>query len=222
MHSPLHPTERSFLHGVIFDIDGVIFDSKEANTSYYNHILSELGLPPMTDEDVEYCHMATGKQALDRIVPPALREEELKKTQLAVPYFEFVINKLQLEDGLVDTLSWLHRHDVQLGICTNRFTRVPELLDYFNIGKFFSSIKTAANAEPKPSPQGLLHTLEKWRLTPLQAVFIGDTQADQQAARNAQMPFWAFGNARLEADRHFSNFHDMLEIFPLVIKRAGE
>jgi len=37
---------------VIFDCDGVLFDSREANTVFYNHILSEFQLPPMTEEDL--------------------------------------------------------------------------------------------------------------------------------------------------------------------------
>ena len=206
------------LHGVVFDIDGVIFDSKEANTGYYNQILAELGLPPMSEKDVEYCHMATGKQALERIVPKYLQAHELKEAQQAIPYFEFVVSKLELEKGLVETLNWLKNREIQLGICTNRLTRVPELLEHFGIAHFFSSIKTASNAEPKPSPQGLLDTLTEWSLSPLQAVFIGDTIADQMAAHQANMVFWAFGNPDLEADEHFSAYAPLLDFLPSVVK----
>ena len=217
IHSLPHSENLALLRGVIFDIDGVIFDSKEANTGYYNQILAELGLPPMSAEDVEYCHMATGKQALDRIVPKYLQQHELKRAQQAIPYFDFVITKLALEEGLMETLIWLEKHEVALGICTNRLTRVPELLEHFGIRHFFSSIKTASDAEPKPSPQGLLKTLRQWQLMPQQAVFIGDTMADQMAARAAQMPFWAFGNARLEADEHFNSFAKLLDSLPSFI-----
>lgn len=205
------------LRGVIFDIDGVIFDSKETNTSYYNKILEELGLAPMSAEDVEYCHMASGKQALERIVPPHLRDKELTKAQKAVPYFDYVLPKLVLEDGLMETLIWLAEQNIHLGICTNRLTRVPELLQHFGIGHFFSTIKTASNADPKPSPKGLLATVSEWEITSTQSLFIGDTQADQQAALGAAMPFWAFGNPQLVAERHFHEFASVLKaLTPLV------
>ena len=32
---------------VIFDCDGVMFDSKRANEAYYNHILAHFGKPQM-------------------------------------------------------------------------------------------------------------------------------------------------------------------------------
>ena len=35
---------------VIFDCDGVMFDSKNANRVYYNHMLEKFGHPPMDAE----------------------------------------------------------------------------------------------------------------------------------------------------------------------------
>ncbi|HEX9949261.1 MAG TPA: HAD hydrolase-like protein, partial [Thermodesulfobacteriota bacterium] len=39
---------------IIFDCDGVLFDSKEANIAFYNQILSQFNLPPLTIAEVEY------------------------------------------------------------------------------------------------------------------------------------------------------------------------
>src|SRR5579863_4630675 len=36
---------------VMFDADGVLFDSDESNTAYYNAILSQMGEPPLTAEE---------------------------------------------------------------------------------------------------------------------------------------------------------------------------
>lgn len=206
------------LQGIIFDIDGVIFDSKDANIGYYNALLEVLGLPPMSEEDAEYCHMSTGNQALARIVPPALQQEALERARKLIPYHKYVTPKLRLEAGLMETLNWLMAHDIKLGICTNRFSNVPELLDFFEIGRFFSSIRTAGNSEPKPSPQGLLATLKEWELQAAQAVFIGDTEADQQAAAGASMRFWAFGNSALTAERHFDSFFSILKALPPLVE----
>ena len=49
---------------VIFDCDGVLFDSKEANIAFYNRILAHFRLPPMTQEEVEYVHVSTAEGAL--------------------------------------------------------------------------------------------------------------------------------------------------------------
>ena len=41
--------------GVIFDCDGVLVDSVEANMAFYNAIRKKLGLPELNAEQREYC-----------------------------------------------------------------------------------------------------------------------------------------------------------------------
>jgi len=45
----------------IFDCDGVLFDSKEANRHYYNFIATELGREELSPEELEYVHMHTAE-----------------------------------------------------------------------------------------------------------------------------------------------------------------
>ena len=42
------------LAGVIFDCDGVLLDSRESNSIFYNRVLAVFGLPPMTPEQEKY------------------------------------------------------------------------------------------------------------------------------------------------------------------------
>ena len=41
---------------VIFDCDGVMFDSKDANRKYYNLLLEQFGHPLMNEEEEDYVH----------------------------------------------------------------------------------------------------------------------------------------------------------------------
>jgi len=49
---------------LVFDCDGVMFDTEKANRMYYNRILEQFGKSPLTQEQFEYVHMSTVKQAL--------------------------------------------------------------------------------------------------------------------------------------------------------------
>ena len=42
---------------VIFDCDGVMFDSKFANQTYYNYLLEYFQYPPMDEEELEFVHI---------------------------------------------------------------------------------------------------------------------------------------------------------------------
>ena len=41
---------------LIFDCDGVMFDSRQSNISYYNHLLEHFDLHPMTKGQIAYVH----------------------------------------------------------------------------------------------------------------------------------------------------------------------
>ena len=56
---------------IIFDCDGVLFDSRYANEAFYNHIRRNFHLPPLTPAELEYVHMATAEESVNYIIPDA-------------------------------------------------------------------------------------------------------------------------------------------------------
>ena len=47
---------------IIYDCDGVLFDSKEANEAFYNHILDHFGMPPLEPEQLEFVYSSTVRE----------------------------------------------------------------------------------------------------------------------------------------------------------------
>lgn len=210
-------TEFAFgLQGLVFDIDGVILDSRASNMEYYNIIRRAVQLPPLTREEEDFCQMASVGQALEHIIPKEYRpaaDEACRR----INYQEQILPLLSLEPGLLETLHWLKLWEVRLGIFTNRTTAVESLLRYFGLESFFTPIMTAGNSPPKPHPQGLMTILKVWDLPASQIAFLGDSKVDEQAAGNAGVPFWAFRNPALSARLHFDGFFKMITLItPLV------
>jgi len=52
---------------VAFDCDGVMFDTTESNTAYYNQILRHFSRPALTAEQFAYCHSHTADQAIAKL-----------------------------------------------------------------------------------------------------------------------------------------------------------
>ena len=213
------PPEDEFpygLQGLVFDIDGVMLDSRTSNMEYYNLIRRAVQLPPLTSDEEDYCQMATGEQAIDYIIPPEYREAADKACR-AINYQEQILPLLSLEPGLLETLHWLKLYDVRLAVFTNRANAVESLLRYFGLESFFSPIMTSGKCPPKPQPDGLLNILREWDFSPCQIAFLGDSKVDEQAARAAGVPFWAFRNPALSARLHFDGFFKMITLItPLV------
>jgi HAD superfamily hydrolase (TIGR01509 family) len=204
------------LRGLVFDVDGVLLDSRSSNMEYYNLIRRTLQLPPLTFEEENYCQMASVEQALDHIIPSKHREEA-EKARRAISYREQILPLVSVEPGLLDFLHRLKSHDVRLGIFTNRANAVEELLRHFSLDSFFSPIMTAGICPPKPCPDGLLRILREWRFKPSEVAFLGDSKVDEQAAAGAGVAFWAYRNPLLAAKFHCDDFFTMAAmITPLV------
>lgn len=193
------------LRGMIFDCDGVLVNSRDANISYYNMILQELGKPPMTPEEEAYTHMATSRQAVESITTP---EELLRVPDICskFPYQNVSLPLLDLEPGILDLLQYLKERGVRLAVHTNRGRGMGDVLDKFNLRHMFDPVMTVEHVQPKPDPQGVLYILRTWGLPAGQVAFVGDSLTDAGAARGAQVPLIAYKNTSLNAALHISDF----------------
>lgn len=216
------PHEEEFvggLRGLVFDIDGVMLDSRTSNMEFYNIIRRAVQLPPLSREEEDYCHMASVEEALERIIPPDYRAAA-EEACARIDYAEQILPMLSLEPGLLEALHWMQLWDVRLAIFTNRSSSVDELLRYFGLESFFHPVQTAGICLPKPAPDGLLRILDDWSLEPSQIAFLGDSKVDELAAKSAGVPFWAFRNSLLHARLHFDDFFTMISLItPLVEAR---
>lgn len=227
MMAPLRSTQdarpgrgvfASGLQGLVFDIDGVFFDSRTSNIEYYNIIRRAVQLPPLNDEEADFCHQASVTECLDRIIPPPYREAADKACG-QLNYTEQLLPMLALEPGLLEMLHWLRSWGVRLAVFTNRSNSVDKLLRYFGLEAFFTPVKTAATCRPKPNPDGLFEIMAEWELPPGSIAFLGDSRVDELAAKKAGVPFWAFRSPDLAAGMHFNDYFSMISLITPLVER---
>ena len=202
-------TNDKAVRGVIFDCDGVLIDSREANLTYYNRLLLAADCAPMTREQEDFVHMASERQAIEHILPSeaVARYDELAAK---VPYREIVLPLLRLEDGVETVLARLREWGLRLAVHTNRGMGMWHVLDKFALRDMFEPVMTVAHVAPKPSPEGVLKILEAWSLPPTAVAFVGDSEADAAAARDAGVPLIAFKNTALHtAMVHVTSFAEL-------------
>ncbi|WP_457572135.1 HAD family hydrolase [Desulfovulcanus sp.] len=213
----LKKIEVAGLKGIIFDCDGVLFDSREVNVKYYNMIKDALGLPPMNKEEEEYVHMHSVDNSLKFIVPDRL-SYKLPEVRRKIDY-KVLIPYMRPEDGLLPLLQFLRQKKIACSIFTNRTTTMEMVLRYFHLSSYFNPVITASKvSQPKPNPEGLFKILRRWSYRPEQVVFIGDSELDQETARKARVPFWGFKNPRLHADMYIPDFWTMREYLMQYLK----
>jgi phosphoglycolate phosphatase-like HAD superfamily hydrolase len=62
---------------------------------------------------------------------------------------------------------------------------------------------------PKPAPDILNRILAHFALAPEEALYIGDSVVDEEAAAAAGMPFAAYGDPHLKADYHIESLEEI-------------
>ena len=201
------------IRGLIFDCDGVLFESRQANLAYYNAVLAYFGEPPVTDSDHEkahLCHTAASRHVLQALLgreraPEALCLAETLDYQKFIPYME-------PEPGLQEALSNLAR-TFPLAIATNRGYSMPAILAHFDLDRYFRTVVTSRDVrQPKPAPDMLLEAARRLNLETRQLLFIGDSELDQRAARSAGMPFAVY-RGELEADLSLTHHGELVALF---------
>jgi phosphoglycolate phosphatase-like HAD superfamily hydrolase len=199
------PAFVSRVRGIIFDCDGVLVDSRDANRMYYNLIREGIGMLSLTPEEEDYVHMHSVTECLNHIIP-AERMDEAQEVRRNLDYAD-IFPYIFLEDGLVELLEELSRRKVRMAVHTNRTSTVESLLRHFEIDQYFDPVISAGSLKrPKPDPEGVFKILDAWKL-PLEDVsYIGDSALDERSAKAAAVPFWAYKNPALAALLYIPDF----------------
>ena len=210
-HTPLSRREIAMVNGFVFDCDGVLIDSKAANVRFYNLILQELGLPAMSPDCEAFVHAHTVQESVAHIVPQALLPEALAAKH-SIPYAR-VVDSIRLEPDVIQCLDCLCRAGFLCAVNTNRTNTMEMILDRYALREYFHPVVTSQDVmHPKPDPESLLVIMNAWGMQPHELVFIGDSQVDEQTARAAGVPFWAYRNERLRADRHLRDHRELVAL----------
>jgi phosphoglycolate phosphatase len=196
---------------VIFDCDGVMFDSRQANIHFYNHLLARFGLPPMTEDKIDYVHMHTADESIRCLFEGTPHTEEAQGYRWEMDYTPFIRDMI-MEPGLREVLESL-RPGFGLAVATNRSNTIGKVLEWNGIEKYFDIVVSSLDVKyPKPHPESLWKILKFFSIGASQALYIGDSSVDRDTAKAASVLFVAYKNRALEADFHADRMMDILSI----------
>lgn len=186
--------------GIIFDCDGVLFESKNANLAYYNEILSAFDVPLVTLEQQErahICHTAATPQVFTALLGPERAQIAIKMVA-EVDYKKF-IPFMTPEPQMHEVIATLAER-YPLAVATNRGTSMKEILAHFDLDRYFKVVITSRDVpRPKPFPDMLHLAASRLGKGEAELLFVGDSELDAAAATAAGMPFIAYRSIQGEA-----------------------
>ncbi len=198
--------------GIVFDCDGVLFESRAANLAYYNTILVAFGEDPVDPADfgrAHLCHTAASPEVFRCLLGEERSAAALEAARL-LDYRNF-IPQLQPEPGMTVAVAELSRR-FPLAVATNRGSSMHEILEHFGLAGYFQAVVTSRDVpRPKPHPDMLFEAARQLSLAPEQLLFVGDSELDQAAAAAAGIRFAAYRN-NLTADLRLASHQQLLAL----------
>jgi phosphoglycolate phosphatase len=178
---------------VIFDADGVLFDSTESNTAYYNAIFARMHEPPMNRDEEQAGVFMAAPQVFelrargDRAKFDRMRE--IARVMDPTPFFNLMRPPVELRPFL----SGLKRR-YRLGLATNRSATIPALIDHLGLAGIFDAVASVRDkVRPKPAPDIVELCLARAGVAAPRAVYVGDSETDRIAAEAAGTHFIGVG-----------------------------
>ncbi len=187
------------LKGAIFDLDGVLVDTRDYHHQSWVQLGVEQGFE-LTETDFLESFGKQNAEVLPEFMGRSLTNQEIETLSYRKEeiYRELIAGKLQLLDGVWDLLSNLKENGYATAIGTST-TR--ENLDFMlgntDVDQFFDDYVTSADiTHGKPAPDTFLKAAEKLNLKPPQCVVIEDAIVGVQAGKSGGMMVLAVTNTR--------------------------
>ncbi len=219
-------SQGSAYRAVIFDLDGTLVDSIIGLQLAINKVLQDRDFPTLsvqgTKDRVGHGVTHLVRQAL----PEEHRDRETVGQCVAAmrdAYAESWRQGTEPYPGIGELLSELRRRNILCAVHTNKMQNITDaVVDYLFADYGLEPVIGSDSGYPlKPDAAGALAIAEQFGLAAKQCVFVGDSEADMQTARNAGMlavgVLWGFRDQTVleenGAERLLGKPSDLLKLF---------
>ena len=180
---------------VIFDMDGTIIDSLPLCVKAFQLAVEPVAKRPFSDEEILSAFGPSDEGTIAVFVP---NDVETCMEQYLYHYRRLhpVMCPKPFE-GMVDILEELKSRNVPIGLVTGKGPRsLAVTLEELGLERYFDAVETGSTRRAN-KPEGLRNILNKFNLSPSEAVYIGDAPNDVRACREVAIPIYAAAWAKM-------------------------
>jgi len=203
------------IKAILFDVDGVLLDSFNANLQFYQNLLMKGGYTPPTEKDfLPLMHFPLVKVV--KTLTHASDKETERIYLLAKEFGEelYPHNLLKTPEYAYKIIKELHNL-YKLGVVTSRIKdgiyTVPQLKKmqkYFQVAVGFED-----TTKHKPHADPLIFAANSLEVKSYEVIYVGDAESDVLAARAAGMKVILFAKENFaNADAYTDSFKNLPEI----------
>jgi phosphoglycolate phosphatase len=212
---------------VVFDLDGTLIDSAPDIADALNMVMAELGRVGLTEATVRDMVGSGWAGLLERALEMTGGMPDVGLEWVTNRFRDFYVPRSTRLSSLyptaMDTIRALHGQGVRLGICTNKRQSATDIVvEGFGLLAYMGAVVGGDTAGVmKPDPRHIGAVLERLEVQPADAVMVGDSKADLEAARGLAMPcvlvrygYTAIPVERLGGDRLIERLAELHDVLP--------
>jgi beta-phosphoglucomutase len=224
----LKPPDKLHLKGVIFDMDGTLIETTEADYFAWKKVFADYH-KELSFED--YFPLIGMKSAVVLQTRLSLDDDETKKAlSQKMKYFSDIVEEkgIQVVPHALKFLEQLKEENLKIALATSsRQEKMKLVLQLTNLLPYFSVIVTGDLVNrSKPAPDIFLKAAEKLQLQPCECIVIEDAANGVKAAKNAGMKCVAITTTHTEdhlqlADLVIDSYEDLdlQKIYSALLKK---
>ncbi len=211
---------------VLFDMDGTLLDTLEDMTASINAALSAEGLPRRTVDEVRR-FVGNGNRKLAERAAGAGGGKDLTERVLRRFHEHYAVHcadHTRPYAGAAELLDRLRGRGIRTAVISNKADyAVRSLAARYFPGGFDCVTGEREGIRRKPAPDGLLAALAEMGAGKDEAVYVGDSDVDIAAARNAGLPCisvtWGFRTKDFLLSRGASQTADTMDELEALLLR---
>lgn len=208
------------IKAVLFDMDGVIFDTEREYLKEWEAIFKKYGYK--MKKEIYISVMGRGRKKVKEIFKEKFGEDlpidkmYIEKDKMLKKAVEN--NKVPLKEGALELLEFLKENGYKIALATSaKRERVKIQVSHAKIENIFDAIVCSEDiTNSKPDPEIFLKAAEKVCVNPENCIVIEDSEAGIKAAFNAKMIGFHVEDLK-KADEiilkySYKNFKNLIEI----------
>lgn len=181
---------KNKIKGVIFDMDGVLFDTESLYLKSWIKVFKRYGYT--MEKEVYLDVMGTGRENVKKVFKEKFGQnipiEEMYKEK-DIELFKEIEENLETKDGALELLTYLKEHNYKIALATSgERKRMEKQMKKADFIKFFDALVTKEDVtKNKPNPDIFLKAAEKINIDPKECMVIEDSFAGIKGAYLANM-----------------------------------
>ena len=180
------------LQGVVFDVDGVLFDSERLMHQVWKEVSAEIGYPHVWEDYLEYVGIGrdTIFQKMVALYGADFPKEDFLSTCSQRLQTRMERDGVPLKPGVVELLDFLTERNIPIALATSTAAvRTPRRLELTGLGHYFKATITGDQVERgKPAPDIYLTACQALGTAPAHTLAVEDSRNGILSASAAGMP----------------------------------